>query len=180
MGVLENLIQEDKNFSEAKFKAKVDNIFIQLYAAVMKQDLQKVKHFLSDEVYEKYNQKIQSLQNKNQLQIYDELNVSDTNIVNISEYDDRFEIQVSLLSKYLDYLIDKDTKKFISGNRDVRTEKRVRLIFSKIKNAKALGTVRSCNACGANMDLNKSGKCEYCGTIYELKEYDWVLESIED
>jgi len=113
MSVLQNLILEDKNFSEAKFKAKVDNIFIQLYAAVMKQDLHKVKHFLSDEVYEKYNEKIISLQNKNQLQIYDELNVSDTNIVGISEYDDRFEIEVSVLTKYLDYLIDKSSKKFI-------------------------------------------------------------------
>lgn len=113
MSVLQNLIQEDKNFSEAKFKAKVDNIFIQLYVAVMKQDLHKVKHFLSDEVYEKYNEKIIELQNKNQLQIYDELNVSDTNIVGISEYDDRFEIEVSLITKYLDYLIDKSSKKFI-------------------------------------------------------------------
>lgn len=180
MSVLQNLINEDKNFSEAKFKAKVDNIFIQLYAAVMKQDLQKVKHFLSNDVYEKYNQKIINLQSKNQLQIYDELNVSDTNIVNISEYSDRFEIEVSLLTKYLDYLIDKTSKKFISGNRNVRTEKRVRLIFSEIKNAKALGVARSCNACGANMDLNRSGVCEYCGTVYELKEYDWVLESILD
>lgn len=114
MSVLQNLIHEDKTFSEAKFKAKVDNIFIQLYVAVMKQDLQKVKHFLSDEVYENYNNKIKKLQDKNQILIYGELNVSDTNIVNISEYDDRFEIEVSLLTKYLDYLIDKNTKKFIS------------------------------------------------------------------
>ena len=85
MSVLENLIKEDKNFSEAKFKAKVDNIFIQLYMAVMKQDLQKVKHFLSDEVYAKYSEKIANLQNKNRIQMYGELNVSDTNIVEKSE-----------------------------------------------------------------------------------------------
>lgn len=64
------------------------------------------------------------------------------------------------------------------GNRDVRTERRVRLIFSKIKNAKVLGAARCCDACGANMDLNRSGVCEYCGTVYELKEYDWVLKEI--
>ena len=103
MSVLDNLIKEDVNFSEAKFKAKVDNVFIQTYTAVMKQDLQKVKHFLSNEVYEKYNKKIQNLQNKNQIQIYDELNVSDTNIINISELEDKFVIEVSLLTKYLDY-----------------------------------------------------------------------------
>ena len=180
MSVLENLISEDSEFSESKFKAKVDNIFIQLYTAVMRQDLQKVKHFLSDEVYEKYNKKIQNAQNNNQIQIYDELNVSDTDIINITETEDKFIIQVSLLTKDLDYIITKDTRKYVSGNRDVRTEKRVNLNFSKIKNAKQQESVRKCPGCGANMDINKSGVCEYCGTVYTLKEYDWILDSIND
>lgn len=178
--VLNHLLLEDKEFSEAKFRAKVDNVYIQLYTAVMKQDLQKVKHFLSDEVFEKYDKKIKELQAANQIQIYDELNVSNTEILGIEELEDRFEIRVKLLTKYLDYRIAKDTKKFISGNRDVRTEKYVNLKFSKIKNAKALGSARKCTGCGANMDLNKTGVCEYCGSVYILRDYDWVLEEIMD
>lgn len=180
MSVLQNLIEEDKNFSEAQFKAKVDNIFIQLYTAVMKQDLQKVKHFLSDEAFQKYNEKIERLKSRNQIQVYDELNVSNTNIIDISEDDEKFEIEVSLLTKYLDYLITKDTRKYISGNRNDRVEKRVRLTFSKIKKAKELGFARKCPGCGANMDINKSGICEYCGSVYTLREYDWILDEIED
>lgn len=178
--VLSHLLIEDKDFSEAKFKAKVDNVYIQLYTAVMKQDLQKVKHFLSDKVYEKYDKRIKELQSENQIQIYDELNVSGTEILGIEEFEDRFEIRVKLLTKYLDYRIAKDTRKFISGNRDVRTEKYVNLTFSKIKNAKKLGSARKCTGCGANMDLNKTGVCEYCGSVYILRDYDWVLEEIND
>ena len=178
--VLNHLLIEDKSFSEAKFKAKVDNVFIQLYTAVMKQDLQKVKHFLADEVYEKYNDKVKELQNANQIQVYDELNVSNTQIMSIEELEDRFEIKVSLLTKYLDYRISKQTKKFISGNKDVRKEKIVKLKFSKIKNAKELGAARKCTGCGANMDLNKTGICEYCGSVYVLRDYDWVLDEIYD
>ena len=178
--VLNNLINEDKEFSEAKFKAKVDNVYIKLYTGVMKQNLENIRHFLSDEVYEKYSSKIKQLQANNQIQVYDELNVSDTTITNIEEFDDRFEIEVKLLTKYLDYRIAKDTKKFIDGNRDVRTEKYVKLKFSKIKNAKALGNARKCTGCGANIDLNKNGVCEYCGSVYVLRDYDWVLEEIVD
>lgn len=178
--VLENLIREDNTFSEAKFKAKVDNVYIKLYTGVMKQDLENIRHFLSDEVYEKYNNKIKQLQAANQIQVYDELNVSDTNIINIQELDDRFEITVRLLTKYLDYRIAKDTKKYISGDRDVREEKYVTLKFSKIKNAKALGNARKCTGCGANIDLNKNGICEYCGSVYILRDYDWVLDEIID
>lgn len=180
MSVLENLIREDSSFSEAKFKAKVDNVFIQLYAAVMKQDLQKVKHFLSEEVYEKYSNKIKQLADANELQIYDELNVSGTTIQSIEEFEDRYEINVNLLTKYLDYKITKSTRKYISGDREVRKEKYVSLKFSKIKNAKELGAARKCTGCGANVDLNKSGVCEYCGSVYILRDYDWVLEEIND
>lgn len=178
--VLDNLIREDNTFSEAKFKAKVDNVYIKLYTGVMKQNLESIRHFLSEEVYEKYNQKIQQLQSANEIQVYDELNVSDTNIVNIEELEDRFEITVRLLTKYLDYKITKDTKKYISGDRDVRKEKYVTLKFSKIKNAKALGNARRCTGCGANIDLNKNGVCEYCGSVYVLRDYDWVLDEIKD
>ena len=178
--VLDNLIREDSTFSEAKFKSKVDNVFIKLYTGVMKQDLENIKHFLADEVYEKYNGKIKQLQAANQIQVYDELNVSNTNITKIEELEDRFEITVSLLTKYLDYKIAKDTKKYISGNKDVRVERIIRLKFSKIKNAKALGNARKCTGCGANIDLNKNGVCEYCGSVYALRDYDWVLDEIND
>lgn len=176
----DNLVLEDKTFSEAAFKAKVDNIFIQLYSAVMKQDLQRVKHFLSDEIFEKYDRKVKQLQENNQFQVYDELNVSDTNITNIEEDENEFRIHVSLLTKYLDYIIDKETRKFISGNKDVRTEKRVYLVFTKTKKAKELKSARTCASCGANVDINKTGVCPYCGSIFKLKDYDWVLTQIND
>lgn len=178
--ILEKLVAEDKDFAEAKFRAKVDNMFIQTYTGVMKQDLSKVEHFLSKEMFEKYSKKVENLKSKNQLQIYDELNVSDTNIINIDELEDKFVIKVSLLTKYLDYIITKDTKKYISGNREVRVEKRVKITLSKIKNAKSMEQARKCDGCGANMDLNKTGVCEYCGTVFELKNYDWVIDNIED
>ena len=178
--ILEKLVAEDKDFAEAKFRAKVDNMFIQTYTGVMKQDLSKVEHFLSKEMFEKYSKKVENLKSKNQLQIYDELNVSDTNIINIEELKDRFVIKVSLLTKYFDYILTNDSKKYVSGDRDVRVEKRVRITLSKIKNAKSMEEARKCDGCGANMDLNKTGVCEYCGTVFELKNYDWVIENIQD
>ena len=144
------------------------------------QNIENIRHFLSDEVYEKYSNIIKQLQAKNQIQVYDELNVSDTTITGIEEFDDRFEINVKLLTKYLDYRISKDTKKYLNGNKDVRVEKYVRLRFSKIKNAKALGNARKCTGCGANIDLNKNGICEYCGSVYVLRDYGWVLEEINE
>ena len=40
------------------------------------------------------------------------------------------------------------------------------------------GDVRKCPACGAPMNVNKSGKCDYCGSIYNQEDYDFVLTNI--
>lgn len=178
--IFENLVKEDKSFSEATFKAKADNIFIQLYTSVMKQDLKRVKHVVSDEVYAKYERRINALKERNELQIYDELNVSDTNITNVVENENEFVLYVNLLTKYLDYILNRETRAFIRGNRDDRVEKRVNLVFTKPKQAKELNSARTCPSCGANLDLNKTGVCPYCGSIFELKEYDWTLTQIDD
>ena len=178
--IFDNLVKEDKDFSEASFKAKADNIFIQLYTAVMKQDLKRVKHVVSDEVYAKYENRINALKERNELQIYDELNVSDTDITNVVENENEFVLYVNLLTKYLDYTLNKETRAFLRGNRDVRVEKRVDLVFTKTKQAKELNMARTCPSCGANLDLNKTGVCPYCGSIFELKEYDWILTQVND
>lgn len=176
--LIKKIVEEDKEFTEAKFRAKADNMYIQIFTAVMKQDLMRVKHFLSEELYARFEEKVKELQNKNLIQVYGELNVSDTNITKIVEDDKEFKIEVSLLTKYLDYQIDKNTKKMVSGNCDVRVEKYVKLVFTKIKNAKSLGVARACQGCGANLDINFDGRCPYCGTIFKLQEYDWILKDI--
>ncbi len=106
------------------------------------------------------------------------MNVSDTNIVKITENEDDFEIEISLLTKYLDYQLDGTTRQMVSGDDQVRKRAIYENdFFLKEKNAKNLGTARKCPGCGANMDIAINGKCEYCGTIFKLEEYDWVLKA---
>ena len=109
--ILNKIIDEDKDFTEAKFKTKVDNIYIQIFTAIMKQDLSRIKHFVSDDLYIKLEQIVIKLQEQNLIQMYGELNVTDTNIDKITENDDEYQIEVKLFTQYLDYKIDKNTKK---------------------------------------------------------------------
>ena len=37
-----------------------------------------------------------------------------------------------------------------------------------------------CPSCGASIDVNRSGHCEYCGTTFDNENYDWILTSIRD
>lgn len=176
--MLNELIKNDTNFNEGSFKSYVANVFVKLFTSVMLDELDNVKHFLSEDVYNQYKSKIDDLNNKGVRQIYDELNVKDSSIIKVSITDTDFVITVLITSRYMDYIVDKNSGNFISGNNQSRIEKNYTLIFTKKRNFLQQGVVRKCPGCGASISVNTSGKCEYCGTIYNLEKYDYILTSI--
>ena len=176
---MEELLKIDPTFNEGMFITKVNNIFVMLHSAVMMNDLDRARHYLSPSLEEKYEKILKDLSNRNVIQMYDELNVKTTTINNIQVDNDCVIIKVDIVSRYMDYLIDKDSGNLVSGYNDHRIEKKNHLTFEKKINSSVYGIDKKCPGCGANIDVNKSGKCEYCGTIFNAEKYDWILTSIE-
>lgn len=167
-----------EDFNEAMFKTKVDNIFVKLYTCIMKGDLTDVRHFISEELYNNYINKINELIRHNKRQMYDEINVKNTMIINRKILEDKEIIDVEIVSRYMDYIIDINTGDLISGDDTRRIERRNILRFEKKLNTKDFGIVRKCPGCGASINVNNTGKCEYCDTIFNLDDYDYILVSI--
>lgn len=176
---IQDLVNIDSTFSESSFIAKVDNTFIMLLSSIMMYDMDRVKHKISNELYSKYTTLTQQLKQNNERQMYDELNVKSTEILKIYETDTQYKIDVLLISRYMDYKIDSSTGNFKSGINTHRVEKNNYLTFSKNKNTKELGITKKCPGCGANIDSNNTGICSYCGTSYNLEDYDWILTDIK-
>lgn len=175
---MEELILLDHTFSEGKFKTNVDNIFVQLHMAVMMKDLEKVKHFLSEEVFHQYEKVVEDLRNHHVIQMYDEMNVASTDILKVEVTPAYFVVQVCVKSRYMDYWIDETSMQLVRGQNHDRIERLNYLTFTKKRDFASLGNVRKCQSCGASMDINNSGKCPYCGSIYDLAKYDWILTAI--
>lgn len=163
------------NFNEAMFKTKVDNIFVKLYSAEMKQDLSDVLHFINDDVRNVFQNRIDKNKKLNRRQIYDEINVKNTNIIDRNITNNKEFVKVEIISRYMDYVIDLNTGNTIYGDDTRRIEKRNILMFEKKIDAKDTDIIRKCPGCGASMSVNTSGKCEYCGTIFNQEDYDYVL-----
>ena len=176
---IEDLVKIDNTFSESSFISKVDNTYIMLLTAIMTDNMSRVKHKIDEKLFDKYSNYLSELNKKNQRQMYDELNVKSTEIINVEEDNSNNIITVKLISRYMDYIMDKTSLKIVSGNNTSRIEKENILIFRKAKNAKEESVARKCPGCGANIDANKSGICEYCGSSYNTQSYDWILTEIK-
>ena len=175
---MNELIKLDPTFTESSFKTKVDNIFVMLHMSLMTNNMKRVDHFINDNVYNEFTNRLNNLNLNNERQMFDELNVKSTDIINVEIKDDKFIITVKLISRYMDYIVDKDSNKFKRGNNLSRVEKENVLVFEKRRNARVQGIVRFCPNCGHPMDINKSGYCEYCHSSYNQEDYDYILTSI--
>ena len=160
------------------FITKVNNIFVMLYTSIMLENLDRVRHFISEDLENKYESILKGYKDKNLRKMYDELNVKNTKIVNVSIENNKAIIKVDLVSRYMDYFVDRDTLKFVSGINNRRVEKMNHLTFEKIIGVNYKDIARKCPSCGANIDVNSNGKCNYCGTIFNTEDYDWILTSI--
>ncbi len=174
-----NINEFDSSIDNTQFLTKVDNIFILLISGVMFDELDKAKHKVSEEVFKKYQRIIDSNKEKNITQMYDEMNVKSTTITDIKKTNEKIIVKVDLVSRYLDYQIDLETGAFISGNKTERKEHINKLILEKRIDARGVQTSMHCPSCGKPANVNETGICEYCGSVFNTDDYDYVLTSIE-
>ena len=169
----------DKTFNESMFITKVNNIFIQLFSSIMLDELDNVKHFISDEIFNYANEIVLKNKNNGTRQMYDELNVKNSSIHSIEVNENVYTIKVYLQSRYMDYIISLDDGSRVSGNDDSRIQVDYMLTFEKKVDFINQGVTRKCPGCGAPMNINESGKCSYCEAIYNQYDYDWILTKLE-
>ncbi len=168
----------DNTINNAMFLTTIDNIIVMLYSSIMKRDIDQVKHKIADNIYNEYKDLVNDLINNHEIQMYGEFNIKESSIKNIRLDENFIIVDVDMTIRYLNYVIDEETKKIKRGVNDCREEHNLILTFIKRKDAKHLEPSRHCPSCGSVMDISRSGKCDYCGTIFNTLDYDYVLTKI--
>ncbi|MBR4178777.1 MAG: TIM44-like domain-containing protein [Bacilli bacterium] len=172
-----DITKYDKNYNETTFISKVDHIFIMLLSAIMDNDLSSVKHYLSEEVYNNFNNLVETYKEKNYIRLFDEMNVKSTEITDYSYDGEKINIYVTLISRYMDYYVD-DNGDYVKGINDHRIETKHKIIFTKYLNTKEL-TEKRCPNCGNTLNLNSTGVCPYCKQIINMKDYDYIITKLD-
>ncbi len=87
-----------------------------------------------------------------------------------------------IFADMVDYTLDKDGR-IIRGNRKrpIKFSEYWTFIKGINNNQKTAKTqeFHLCPSCGANLKIEMSGVCDYCGTKVTLGQFDWVLSQIE-
>ncbi len=173
---IEELVQKDSSFNSSIFISKANNMVKKLYNATTLDELDSVDHFASDEVFNKFKDKLNKAKARNLRLIFDQVNVN-TEIKNITEVSNNYVISTLVTCKYYKYYLDSNGN-IVEGNDDTRSTVIHQVDFVK-RIGNSLPEVVRCLGCGTSLNINEDGKCPNCGRIFDLEEFDYYIDMFE-
>jgi len=177
---LADLKGRDPGFTREGFLQTVNKAFIDVQEAWSAQDMEQVRHFVSDGVVERFSIQIQMQRVEGYRNLMEDINVLDSKIVAVDSDINFDTIHVEIRAQAKDTDVDLETgKKIRTRTTHPFTEYWSFLRRPGAKTLEKGGLVEGfCPNCGAPIEINEAGKCESCDSQVQSGQYDWVLAEI--
>ncbi len=178
-----DLRERDPEFSEDLFISKINNMFVQLQEAWQAKEWKKVRPFESDELFNTHAKQLQEFIDSKTTNVVDDIAILRTEISDYHDNGATESMDIYMRVRYKDYIVDDNSGKVIEGDPNLEIFMEYELVMSRKKGVLtklAQNTVVStCPNCGANVSINASGECEYCGSVVSNGDFDWVLTRMD-
>ena len=171
-----NIRQNDISFNLDKFIKKVEIAFMEIQNAWMAQDLKKIRKFISDGVYRRYDIQIKMMKELQQENILSNIKINSINIVDYRP-DGKFDvIDVAIHADMKDKFISNKIKKLNSGGYESFIEYWTFIKKAEFQN-KDIYSNPNCPQCGALIIEieGETGICPYCKSVINSGDFDWIL-----
>ena len=160
------------NFNESQFLQQGYQIFLDVEDAWMNFDLEKVRNSITDEMFNMYESQLTSMEVKGEQNIMSDFVLRDYAIIDAIKQNDNIEIKTRYVIEFYDYIIDKATNKVLRGNkfRKLRMYYDMTFIMSSTQEK-----IDKCPNCGAPVEVNSAGVCDYCSSKIVGENTNWVM-----
>ncbi|MGY8653196.1 MAG: TIM44-like domain-containing protein [Verrucomicrobiia bacterium] len=180
--VIAELQAVDPQFDPPAFGGRFNSAFLKVQGAWSSQELEPVRCFVSDGIFERYTLQIAGQRDMDYRDHMEEIEIESTIFAEFSTTAifDVLTIQVTAL--LIDYRESLATGKYLKGN---KTPQRFTEFWSFVRRSGvqtapgASGLIEgACPNCGADIQLNRTGSCGSCSALLRSGHYDWVLSEI--
>jgi tellurite resistance protein/uncharacterized Zn finger protein (UPF0148 family) len=176
---INKFLLSNPEFNADAFKQKVDIAFTGIQEAWMNKDLAKVRKFISDGIYQRFNTQFKMMNLLDQVNTIESLNVLKISIIKIESDGDFDSIDTAVYASISDTFISKKFPQFDSGGYEEFVEYWTFIRRKGVKEGNLFDS-ENCPKCGAALpkDAGEISRCEFCKAITNLGDYDWVLSEI--
>lgn len=169
----------DPDFAAEKFKSWAGDVFLQVQEAWESKDWAVIRPIESDKLFNLHQRQLQEFIDQKKTNHMDEQYIKSVTLAAFTQDGANQALTVRLDALLRDYTTDDQTGNVISGNRTTKYSRSYRLIFIRSNGVTTKTSeevkAHSCPSCGAPLELNASGRCDYCGCVVTSGEYGWVL-----
>lgn len=180
---LADLKRRDPGFNESKFLEDGANLYVRMQNAWTNKDLSPVETRLTAELYAKSKRQLESYIRGMRTNHIERISVLSSKIAGCTKDDKNDILTLEFTARIVDYVTDDRNGKLLRGDpgRELFMTYRWTFIRTLGRVTAAAGETdeRQCPSCGAPLNLNQSAVCEYCGSVVESGNYDWVLSNIQ-
>lgn len=172
----------DSTFNAGEFLTYANGLFYKILVAMMQEQLEDIHHFIGENVYQALNGALQKVKERHGQYVFKNIHIKNSIITDIEVNKNVYTIKVFLQANFKEYIFNSNSDKLILLDRFDALYQRKRnyeLTFTKKATTKMYGFVKKCPSCGAPLNINDTGICDYCGTIFNQNDYDWILNKLE-
>lgn len=179
---INNKITKELNAEYSHLSVRAEKIFFELQKAWTQKNWNLARPYETDTLFHTHHFWIEEFKRNGQTNFISNIKVD--NIEPVSFFKDKFYASFTfrIFADMIDYTTNKDGKT-IRGHRtrSIKFSEYWTFIKGINVNHKTAKTqdFHLCPSCGANLKIEMSGVCEYCGTKVTLGQFDWVLSQIE-
>jgi predicted lipid-binding transport protein (Tim44 family) len=174
------LVQQQPDFSWEKFSQRVELMYFELEKAWTEKKWEKARPYQSDRLFQSHLYWINAYQKQGLTNVLKDIKLDEQVLAKITQ--DRFytSITVRVYGSMIDYTA-KASGEVVCGSTSKRREfsEYWTLMRSTHYTAPKTDSQAACPSCGAPLNLNMSGVCQYCHTKVTTGNFDWVLSEIE-
>lgn len=173
----------DPKFSESEFKEKIANMYVQFQESWQAKNMENLRPYLTEALYAQCERQLNEYKRNKQTNRIERISVMGVDLAGWKQEKGVDVMIARLRTRIVDYVVDDATGNVIRGSNTA--EKFMQYEWELVRTSGKTtedfaGTdAHSCPNCGAPIDLNKSAKCEYCGSIIETDTFDWAVREIK-
>ena len=161
------------DFNKKEFLQNGYDMYVKIQNAWMDFKLDDVKDIITDEIYTMYDSQLTTLEVKGEKNIMKDFVLRNCYLTDVVKQNDTITITTNYSIEFYDYIIEEQSGKVMRGNsnRKIRSTYEMKFRMSLDESDK----VDKCPNCGAPIEMNSSGICQYCGAKLVSENTKWVL-----
>lgn len=180
---IEEYSQIDPSFNAEQFRDKVSNLYVQFQNAWQKKDLSPLRPYLTDTYYSQMDNQLERYRQSRQTNMVERIAVLKTELLGWKQESGLDEMVVKLETRIVDYVVDDATRNIVRGSKTAEkfmTYEWTLVRTTGVNTSRSTGTTgQTCPYCGANVNINQSAVCEYCGSVLTTDTFDWAVSNIK-